>query len=177
MAEQQLVTVTSAAALAAALADLGDDVPVLSTSGDADAGPRIRLAGQLAELTMVGDALVEVGGGVTLATLAQYVQSQTGVAPGWPLDTATTVAGALFPRRRPGPTVAAIVRQMSKSIVEVEVARGASGTVETWDGATIFDDDQQVLLPVDAVVATVTVGMAAAAAAVRGDHPSSPDLH
>lgn len=170
MPDHDVVTVTDATELATTLAAADEAGRGWCLEGVATPGDRlrVRLGGRLALVSMVGGAMVEVGGGVALATLAQYVQTQTGVAPGWPLDATTSVALALAGGGEPQGPIDHIVEQMSQSIVEVEVARASTRATEWWDRDTLFHGDDRPNLPSDAVVAVVIVRMAAAAAAV--DH-------
>ncbi len=92
------IEVTTSSELAGAMARVDDQGDRWQVAGAGDTDPAavtLRLAGRLAEVTVVGDGLVEVGGGVTLASLSQYVQSQLGYAPGWPLAGGVTVAGVM----------------------------------------------------------------------------------
>lgn len=161
-------TVTTGAELARAIGAAMDDGESWSVIGSPREAHRVLdLAGDLGELAMLGDAQVRVGGGVRLDTLSQYVQSQVGVAPGWPMGTGVTVAAAMSGDLPAGHPARAVLRQMSNALVEVEVARGSTRTTEMWDTSTVVGDDGSVELPGDAVVAHVIVGLAAAAAAVR----------
>lgn len=126
------------------------------------------LDGLLASVTAVGDGLVEVGGGVTLATLSQYLQSQVGVAPGWPLDAEVTVAGALADAAHAPKAIARIVAAMSEAVVEVEVMRASTRAAEVWPRSALWQHPPAVGLPRDSAVVSVTASVAAAgAAAVR----------
>jgi len=107
-----------------------------------------------------------VGGGVTLSSLSQYVQSQVGVAPGWPLGGHVTVAGALAAASDMPPVVTAIVAAMSKAVVEVEVMRSTTRAAEVWSRSMLWRHGSTVGLPDDAVVVSVTASVAAAALAV-----------
>lgn len=124
------------------------------------------LGGSMADVTALGDGLVEVGGGVTLSSLSQYVQSQVGVAPGWPLGGHVTVAGALAAATDTPPAVAAIISAMSKAVVEVEVMRSTTRAAEVWSRSMLWQHGSAVGLPDDAVVVSVTASVAAAASAV-----------
>lgn len=157
------------------LADAMADIEVTGGAWQVAGAPSPRadavtlaLGGRMADVTALGDGLVEVGGGVTLASLAQYAQSQVGVAPGWPLLGDVTVAGALAAAPETPPAVEAIVVAMSKAVVEVEVVRSSTRAAEVWSRSMLWRHGSAAGLPDDAVVVSVTASVAAAASAVAG---------
>lgn len=163
------IIVRTASGLATAMHDVeqaGRRWQVVGVTRPDDTAVALSLQGRLAQVTVVGDGMVEVGGGVTLASLSQYVQSQLGYAPGWPVTGSVTVAGVLADTVAPPAAVAAIVMAMSKAVVEVEVMRASTQAAELWDRGRFWSDGTTVGLPADAVVVRATFSVVAAAAAV-----------
>lgn len=155
----------------ARVAQAGGAWQVAGTPTVRDDAVTIVLDGPLAAVTAMGDGLVEVGGGVTLATLSQYLQSQVGVAPGWPLDARVTVAGALADAVHAPAAIARIIAAMSEAVVEVEIMRASTRATEVWPRATLWEHPPAVGLPDDGAVVSVTASVAAAGAAVARSIP------
>lgn len=173
------IEVTTSSELVAAMGEVGgrgDRWQVAGVGVVQPAAVTLRLAGRLAEVTVVGDGLVEVGGGVTLATLSQYVQSQLGYAPGWPLAGDVTVAGVMAGSAQPPPGVTPIVEAMSEAVVEVEVVRASTMAAEIWQRAQLWPTDSDVGLPADSVVVAVTISVVAAAEAVAAIRRRGPEF-
>ncbi|HKJ54690.1 MAG TPA: hypothetical protein VJ978_01770 [Nitriliruptoraceae bacterium] len=171
------IVVTSSSQVAAAMGEAVDAGRRWQVAGAVVEDPgavTLTLAGRLAEVTVVGDGLVEVGGGVTLASLSQYVQSQLGYAPGWPLAGGVTVAGALVGSADAPPAVSGIVSAMSNAVVEVEVVRSSTRAAEIWDREHLWPTTFDVGLPDDGVVVAVTISVVAAASAVAAIRSRGP---
>lgn len=167
------VIVRTTSSLATAMHDVeqtGKSWQVVGAPRPDPAAVSLSLQGQLAQVTVVGDGMVEVGGGVTLASLLQYVQSHLGYAPGWPMTGSVTVAGAMADTAvDPPAAIGRIVAVMSKSIVEIEVMRASTLAAELWERARLWTDGATAGLPADAAVVRATFSVTAAAAAVTAD--------
>lgn len=165
----ETILITTPRDLADAMADIeatGGPWQVAGVPSPRPDAVTLVLGGRMADVTALGDGLVEVGGGVTLASLSQYVQSQVGVAPGWPLRDDVTVAGALTAVADAPPAVAAIIAAMSNAVVEIEVMRATTRAAEVWARSMLWQHGSAVGLPDDAVVVSVLASVAAASAAV-----------
>lgn len=164
---EQTITVTDVADLATALSSLPATRGSWRVVGQGQSGPDaplpdvlVHLAGRLADVVAVGGGLVDVGGGVTLPVLAQSLQAHLGVAPGLPLHEPLTVGGLLVTAGSLSPVARAVRVAMSDALVEVEVHRTSTSATEVWSRDLLWQHDDEVGLPDDAVVVRATFRLA-----------------